>query len=71
MIVDYSVVTAGGADEMSRRVKEKMDDGWQPYGSLAATATYLHQPMVTKHFEFDFSGSVVPPSGFGGDGATA
>lgn len=48
VIVDYYVVSTGTAKSLAMAVKEKIDDGWQPYGELIVTPgiTFYTQPVV-------------------------
>jgi len=42
VIIDYCLIESDDADELTRRVKERMQDGWQPLGGIAVTR-YTYQ----------------------------
>lgn len=52
LIVDYIVVEAYSPEDLAAAVSQRIDDGWQPYGSLAMTEPRdssrqcMVQPMV-------------------------
>lgn len=50
-IVDYKIVSANSAPEMTERVRVLMQEGWTPYPSLTCLTTiggtvWLYQPLA-------------------------
>jgi len=45
-IVEYIVLESKNADVLKRQVNEKINEGYQPHGSIAADNNKVYQPMV-------------------------
>ncbi len=40
MITDYQVVESGDDEQLAEAVKVAIQDGWQPFGSIAVTSFF-------------------------------
>ena len=46
-MTDYIIVSALNPGDLSRKVREKISEGYQPFGNMVYTNNgYYHQPMV-------------------------
>ena len=46
-ITDYIIVLAVNPGDLARKVREKITEGYQPFGNMVFTTNgYYHQPMV-------------------------
>jgi hypothetical protein len=45
-IVEYIVVESKSSDVLKRQVNEKINEGYQPFGSIAANNNKIYQAMV-------------------------
>jgi len=54
-IIYYTVVTSDSLEQLMKSVNFGIDNGDQPFGSLAVETTpegvQFHQPMITKRWE--------------------
>lgn len=45
-IVEYIVVESKNSDVLKRQVNDRINEGYQPFGSMTADNNKVYQPMV-------------------------
>ncbi len=49
-IIDYMIIEEADVSDLQRQVKDKIKQGWQPFGSLQVAAPVLHGGKVLPCF---------------------
>ncbi|MFW6047630.1 MAG: hypothetical protein ACOCP4_07600 [Candidatus Woesearchaeota archaeon] len=45
-VVEYIVIESKSSDVLKRQVNNKINEGYQPYGSMSVDNGKIYQPMV-------------------------